>query len=46
LATGYLHYDLPEGSFTLVFDEVPDFDGETVEKTEEVENVFYFKKSA
>ena len=41
-----LDYDLPEGYFTLVFDEAPDFDGEPVEEPEELENVFYFKKSA
>jgi len=41
-----LDYDLPEGSFTLVFDEAPDFDGEPIEKHNEPENVFYFRKSA
>jgi len=41
-----LDYDLPESSFALVFDEAPDFDGEPVEETEEVEGVFYFRKSA
>jgi hypothetical protein len=37
---------LPEGSFTFVFDEAPDFDGEPVEEPEEVEGVFWFRKSA
>jgi hypothetical protein len=41
-----LDYDLPEGSFTLVFDEAPDFDGKPMEEPEVVENVFYFRKSA
>ena len=41
-----LDYDLPEGSFTLMFDEAPDFDGEPVEEPEEADNVFYFRKSA
>jgi hypothetical protein len=41
-----LDYDLPEGSFTLVFDEAPDFDGEPMEEPEELEGVFYFRKSA
>ena len=41
-----LDHDLPESSFTLVFDEAPDFDGEPVEKPVEVEGVFYFRKSA
>jgi hypothetical protein len=41
-----LDYDLTEGSFALVFDEAPDFDGEPVEEPEEVEGVFYFRKSA
>ena len=39
-------YDLPEGSFTLVFDETPDFDGEPMGKSNEPENIFYFRKSA
>ena len=41
-----LDYYLPVGSFTLVFDEAPDFDGESVEEPEEVGDVFYFRKSA
>jgi len=41
-----LDYDLPEGSFILVFDEAPNFDGEPVVEAEVVEGVFYFRKSA
>ena len=41
-----LDYDLPEGSFTLVFDEAPDFDGEPVEEREEQEGVYVFRRIA
>ena len=41
-----LDYDLPEGSFTLVFDEAPDFDGEPMEEPEEVEKVYTYRKIA
>jgi predicted house-cleaning NTP pyrophosphatase (Maf/HAM1 superfamily) len=41
-----LDYDLREGYFILVFDEVPDFDGEQVEKPEEKENIYTYKKIA
>jgi len=39
-------YDLQEGYFTLIFDETPDFDGEPVEKPEEQENVYTYRKIA
>jgi hypothetical protein len=38
--------DLAEGSFTLIFDEEPDFDGEPVEEIEEAENVYQYRKIA
>ena len=43
-----MDYDLAEGSFTLVFDEAPDFDGEPVEEREEQEgeNQYFYKRSA
>jgi hypothetical protein len=41
-----LDYDLPEGSFTLIFDEAPDFDGEPVEEPDEAENVYTYRKIA
>jgi len=41
-----MDFDLQEGYFTLVFDEEPDFDGEPVEKPEERENVFKYRKIA
>jgi len=41
-----LDYDLQEGYFTLIFDETPDFDGEPVEKPEEQENVYTYRKIA
>jgi hypothetical protein len=34
------YYDLPEGSFTIIFDEASDFDCEPVEKHEEPEMIF------
>ncbi len=33
-----IDYDLQDGYFTLIFDEVPDFDSETIEKPEEQKN--------
>jgi hypothetical protein len=41
-----MDYDLQEGYFTLIFDEVPDFDGESVEKPEEKENIYTYRKIA
>jgi len=41
-----MDFDLQEGYFTLIFDEAPDFDGEPVEKPEERENVYVFRKTA
>jgi hypothetical protein len=41
-----LDFDLPEGSFTLIFDEAPDFDGEPVEKPEEQEKIYTYEKIA
>jgi hypothetical protein len=41
-----LDYDLPEGSFTLIFDEARDFDGEPVDEPEELENVYQYRKIA
>ncbi|MDR1802307.1 MAG: hypothetical protein LBQ94_01760 [Treponema sp.] len=41
-----LDYDLLDGSFTLVFDEAPEFDGEPVEEREEVEGVYVFRRIA
>ena len=38
--------DLPEGSFTFIFDEAPDFDGEPVEKPDEPANVYTYRKIA
>jgi len=41
-----MDYDLQEGYFTLIFDEAPDFDGEPIEKPEEWENVYTYRKIA
>jgi hypothetical protein len=41
-----MDYDLQEGYFTLIFDEAPDFDGEPVEKREEQENIYTYRKIA
>ena len=45
-----LDYDLPDGSFILIFDEDPDFSGEKIpdfEKNEEKAKIYHFdKKSA
>jgi len=41
-----MDYDLQEGYFTLIFDEEPDFDGEPVEKPEEQEKVYNYRKIA
>ena len=41
-----MDYDLQEGYFTLIFDEAPDFDGEQVEKPEEEESVYNYRKIA
>jgi hypothetical protein len=41
-----LDYDLQEGSFTLIFDEAPDFDGEPVEKSDEQEMIYQYRKIA
>jgi hypothetical protein len=41
-----LDYDLPEGSFILIFDEAPDFDGEPVEKPDELEMIYQYQKIA
>jgi len=45
-----LDYDLPDGSFTLIFDEDPDFSGEEIpdfEKNKEKTKIYHFdKKSA
>jgi hypothetical protein len=41
-----MDFDLQEGYFTLIFDEEPDFDGEPVQKPEEAENVYQYKKIA
>jgi len=45
-----MDYDLQDGSFTLIFDEDPDFSGEpepVIEEEEERENIYYFNtKSA
>jgi hypothetical protein len=41
-----LDYDLPEGSFTLIFDEAPYFDGEPVEEPEELEMIYQYRKIA
>ena len=41
-----MDFDLQEGYFTLVFDEEPDFDGERVEETEEMGNVYNYRKIA
>jgi len=38
--------DLPEGSFTLIFDEAPDFDGEPVKKPDEPTNIYTYRKTA
>jgi hypothetical protein len=38
--------DLSEGSFILVFDEAPDFDGEPVEEPDEPEMVYQYRKIA
>jgi hypothetical protein len=37
---------LPEGSFTLIFDEEPDFDGEPAEKPDEPEMIYQYRKIA
>jgi len=41
-----MDYDLQEGCFTLIFDEEPDFDGERIEKQDEQENVYTYRKIA
>jgi len=41
-----LDYDLQEGYFTLIFDETPDFNGESVEEPKEQENVYNYLKIA
>jgi hypothetical protein len=41
-----LDYDLQEGSFVLVFDEAPDFDGEAVKEDGEGEGVYAYRKIA
>jgi hypothetical protein len=41
-----LDNDLHESSFTLIFDEAPDFDGEPVEKTDEPEMIYQYRKIA
>jgi hypothetical protein len=41
-----MDYDLSEGSFILIFDEAPDFDGEPVEEAGEVEMVYQYRKIA
>jgi hypothetical protein len=41
-----LDYDLPEGSFALIFDEAPDFDGEPVEEPEKLEMIYTYRKIA
>jgi hypothetical protein len=41
-----MDFDLPEGSFTLIFDEFPDFDGEPVEEPDEPEMIYTYKKIA
>jgi hypothetical protein len=41
-----LDNDLQEGSFVLVYDETPDFDGEAVEKFGEGEGVYAYRKIA
>jgi hypothetical protein len=41
-----LDCDLHEGSFLLIFDQAPDFDGEAVEENGEVEMVYAYRKIA
>jgi hypothetical protein len=41
-----MDYDLQEGYFTLIFDEAPDFDGEPVEKPDEPEMIYQYRKIA
>jgi hypothetical protein len=41
-----MDFDLQEGSFTLIFDEAPDFDGEPVEEPDEPEIIYQYRKSA
>jgi uncharacterized protein VirK/YbjX len=41
-----MDYDLQEGSFTLIFDEAPDFDGEPVEEPDEPEMIYQYRKIA
>ncbi|MDR0313444.1 MAG: hypothetical protein LBI14_07580 [Treponema sp.] len=41
-----MDFDLPEDTFTLIFDEAPDFDGEPVEEPDEPEIVYTYKKIA
>jgi hypothetical protein len=41
-----MNYELPEGSFTLIFDEAPDFDGEPIEKLDEPEIIYQYRKIA
>jgi hypothetical protein len=41
-----MDYDLQEGYFSLIFDEAPDFEGEPVEKPEEKENIYTYRKIA
>jgi hypothetical protein len=41
-----LDSDLPDGSFTLIFDESPDFDGEPVEEPDEPEIIYQYRKIA
>jgi hypothetical protein len=41
-----LDFDLAEGYFTLIYDETPDFDGEPVEKPDEEENIYTYRKIA
>ena len=41
-----MDYDLQEGHFTLIFDEAPDFDGEPIEKPDELDNVYRYRMIA
>jgi hypothetical protein len=41
-----MDYDLQEGSFIIVFDEAPDFDGEPVEEDGEGEMIYQYRKIA
>ena len=41
-----MDHDLAEGSFTLIFDEEPDFDGEPVEKPDETQKIYAYRKVA